>query len=148
MGNKWYEVKVRYSKTVESGADKVVTEVYLMDALSFTEAEAKATEKLEPFMTGVFDLSAVAKKNYAEVHLNGTDGYYFLSTVELTHMDEKSFTEKTTKMRMIVEAADVQSALDITTEKMDDSIMDYRIVGVVETNILDVFLYQEAAMEF
>lgn len=39
---KWFETKVRFDKTMENGTVKKVTEHYLVDALSFTEAEAQS----------------------------------------------------------------------------------------------------------
>ena len=137
----WYEVKVKYGKITQDGMDKIVTEVYLIDSLSFTEAEARATEELEPFVTGVFDIAAVAKKNFSEVHLNGLDGTYFLSTINLVTVSEKDGNEKLTKIRMIVEASSFQDALDITEVKMSSSMLGYHIAGIVETPIMDVFLY-------
>ena len=43
----WFECKIRYEKTMENGMQKKVTEPYLVDALSFTEAEARIIEDTE-----------------------------------------------------------------------------------------------------
>ena len=46
---KWYECKVRYPKP---GHPSKVTETYLVDALYFSEAEAKIIHEITPYSTG------------------------------------------------------------------------------------------------
>ncbi|MTU94460.1 DUF4494 domain-containing protein, partial [Parabacteroides merdae] len=50
----WFECKVSFEKIMENGAQKKVTEPYLVDALSFTEAEARIIEEIRPFVSGEF----------------------------------------------------------------------------------------------
>ena len=63
----WFECKIQYEKTIENGMTKKVTEPYLVDALSFTEAEARITEEITPFMTGEFTVSDIKRANYSEL---------------------------------------------------------------------------------
>lgn len=63
----WFETKVKYNRTLETGAEKTVTEPYLVDALSFTEAEARITEEMQPFVHGDFVVTAVKKVRYDDV---------------------------------------------------------------------------------
>ena len=57
----WFECKIRYDKTQENGSIKKVTEPYLVDALSFTEAEARIIEEMTPFISGEVDVNAVKR---------------------------------------------------------------------------------------
>lgn len=72
----WFECKVRYDKTMENGAIKKVTEPYLVDALSFTEAEARIIEEQTPFISGDFTVNAVKRTKISEIFLTTvpTDG--------------------------------------------------------------------------
>ena len=63
----WFECKIRYEKTMENGMQKKVTEPYLVDALSFTEAEARIIEEMTPFITGEFTVSDIKRANYSEL---------------------------------------------------------------------------------
>ena len=67
MMNKWFECKVKYVKMMENGLEKKVTEPYLVDAISFTEAEKRFIEEIRPFMTGEFEVSDIKRVNYSEV---------------------------------------------------------------------------------
>lgn len=148
MGNNnWFEVKCRYEKMMESGMVKMVTEPYLIDAYSFTEAEARGVEEITPFMEGEFELTAVSKKRFAEVILDYEGDRYFLAVLELIVLDEKSGTEKKTKSRVLAQANNLQGALDAVNKFMDDAPVDYSIYSVAETAIVDVFVYKSAEKE-
>ena len=66
MMNNWFECKVRYDKMMENGLQKKVNEPYMVDALSFTEAEARIIEELTPFISGDFSVSAVKRTKISE----------------------------------------------------------------------------------
>ena len=63
----WFECKIRYEKVMENGMQKKVTEPYLVDALSFTEAEARIIEEMTPFISGEFTVSDIKRANYSEL---------------------------------------------------------------------------------
>lgn len=63
----WFECKIRYEKTMDNGMNKKVTEPYLVDALSFTEAEARIIEEMTPFISGEFTVSDIKRANYSEL---------------------------------------------------------------------------------
>lgn len=70
---------VRYDKTMENGLIKPVNEQYLIDALSFTEAEARTIEELQPYMSGEFTIPQIVKPRISELMLTETeaaDRYY------------------------------------------------------------------------
>ena len=63
----WFECKIRYEKVAENGMNKKVTEPYLVDALSFTEAESRIIEEITPFISGEFTVSDIKRANYSEL---------------------------------------------------------------------------------
>ena len=137
--NNWFEVKIRYEKMHESGIVKMTTESYLVDAWSFTEAEAIGNEELEPYMQGEFQLTAVGRKKYAELILDKGE-YYYEAMIALVTVDEKSGTEKNTNCRILVQADSVYKATESVEELMKKSMVACRIKSVKETPIIDVFL--------
>lgn len=70
MYHSWFESKVRYEKTMENGKNRKVVEPYLVDALSFTEAEARTIEEVTPFISGEFSIMAIKRVAYDDVDTN------------------------------------------------------------------------------
>ena len=56
--SKYYEVKIQYQKMLEDGKGKKVTEQYVVEALSFTEAESRITEEMSAYIADSFDVVA------------------------------------------------------------------------------------------
>lgn len=142
--NDWFECKVRYEKTLENGMIKKVTEPYLVDALSFTEAERRFLEEIKPFMSGEFEVSDIKRAKYAEM-FETTDAdadRWFKAKVAFITLDEKSGAEKKTNQNMLVQASDLRDAVKRLDKGMEGSMVDYEIVSVAETPIMDVFHYQ------
>lgn len=70
----WFETKVRYTKAQEDGSEKPVTEAYVVDALSFTEAESRITDEMAVYVSGEFKVSGISKAAYGEVFFSDMDG--------------------------------------------------------------------------
>ena len=137
----WFECKIQYEKTLENGMTKKVTEPYLVDALSFTEAEARIIEEMTPFMTGEFTVSDIKRANYSELFYSedaSADRWYKAKLVFIT-LDEKSGKEKKTSTMVLVQAIDLRNALKNLDEGMRGSMMDYVIASLQETPLMDVF---------
>ena len=135
----WFETKVRYDKVMENGAQKTVTEAFLVDALSFTEAEARVTKEMEPYITGDFSVSAVKKNKFADVFFkDGGDRWYKVKVAYIT-IDEKTAVEKRSNYFMMVQASDFKGALANFEECMSGTLADYEILSITETAIIDVF---------
>lgn len=140
----WFECGIRYEKTMPSGKDKKVTEQYLVDALSFTEAEARIIEEMKPFITGEFKVKVVKQSNISELFFsnNENDDKWFKCKVGFVTLDDKSGAEKETSSIMMVQAADLRHAITRLDEGMKGTIADYVIISVSRTKIIDVFVYQ------
>jgi hypothetical protein len=141
----WFECKVRYDKLQENGSAKKVTEPYLVDALSFTEAEARITEEQTPFISGEFSVSAVKRTKIAEIFFNEDGDRWFLVKVAYITIDEKSAAEKRTTSLVLVQANNFKEAFDNFLEGMKGTMADYEISSIAETPLMDVYKFKVEA---
>lgn len=147
MMHNWFEGKISYKKVAENGMLKKVTEPYLLDALSFTEAEARLIEEMTPFIEEEFTVSGIKKANYSEVFPSDAeeaDKWYKCKLMFVT-LDEKSGAEKKTATHMLVQASDFRDALKRLDECMKGTMADYEIASITETAIMDVYPYEAEA---
>lgn len=141
----WFECKVRYDKTMEDGKIKRVNEAYMVDALSFTEAERRFLEEITPFMAGEFEVSDIKKAKIAELaeSNDANADRWFKCKVAFITMDEKTGAEKRTCQAILIQATDLRDAVKGLDKLMSGTLGDYVIVSVAETAIMDVFKYQQ-----
>ena len=142
--SKYYEVKIQYQKMQEDGKEKKVTEQYVVEALSFTEAESRIIEEMTPYISGEFDVVSEKIAPYNEIFLSDRtdDDKWFVSKVAFITIDEKTEKEKKQTFRYLVQAATSELALDYTKEMFSHGMSDYSIEAVQDTPTLDVFLYE------
>nr|DAG38339.1 MAG TPA: protein of unknown function DUF4494 [Caudoviricetes sp.] len=121
-----YECGIRYERTMENGMTKKVTELYLVDALSFAEAEGRITKEMEPYISGDFDVVTIKRTNYSEI-VEGlsTADKWFKAKLNFISIDEKSGKEKKQAVHFIVRATDINNAHICVVEHMKGSMMDY-----------------------
>ena len=144
MSATWYECKVKYRKLDEAtGVQKMKTEPFLVDAISYTEAEARITEEISAYLTDSDEIKITNIKvaNYAEIHPFENSDRWFKSRVSLIALDEESGKERKTNLYLLVQANDVKEAFDNTMEVMKDTMGDFTIPAVSESPIMDVFPY-------
>lgn len=141
MGAIWYECKVKYRKIDENGVQKVVNEPYLVDALSYTEAEKRMTEEMVTFTSEEFKITNIKMANYSEIHPFENSDRWFKSKVVLIAYDEESGKERKTSFYLLVQANDIKEAFDNTVEAMKNTMGEYSITAINESPILDVFPY-------
>lgn len=135
----WFECKVRYDKMMENGSVKKVNEPYLVDALTFTEAEARIIEEVSPFISGEFSISAVKKTKISEIFFDDSADKYYMVKVNFVTLDEKSGTEKKTASFILTQATDLEGAIARFKEGMKGTMADYDIASVTETMLMDVY---------
>ncbi|SUB89123.1 Uncharacterised protein [Porphyromonas macacae] len=143
--NSWFECKVTYEKISESGSPKKISESYLVDALSFTEAEERITREISPFVSmGEFTVSNIKRAKIAELFLDPSElaDRYFRCKVLFVTLDEKSGTEKKAPAIMFVKAASLSDAVKKLSEEMDKTLATYEIANVADTSIMDIFPYE------
>ena len=141
--SKYFEVKIQYQKLQEDGKEKKVTEQYVVEAFSFTEAEARIIEEMTPYISGEFDVVSEKIAPYNEIFLSDKSDYdkWFISKVAFITLDEKTAKEKKQTFRYLVQAATSEHALDYTKTMLNQCLSDYSIDSVQDTPTLDVFLH-------
>ena len=122
---KWFICKIRYEKVNEDGLQKKVTEIYVVDALSFSEAEARITEEMKNYISGQFDILNIDPAPFAEI---------FFSDEETADRWYKAVT-------YLVQAGSFDKALKSVNEVMGGTMIDYVTAKIEETKIMDVFEY-------
>jgi hypothetical protein len=130
---------------MENGVQKRVSEPYLVDALSFTEAEARIIEEVKHSVSGEFTVANIKRARIAELFLNETGDRYYRIKVCFITLDEKSGAEKKTAAQMMVQASDIKEAIAGLEEGMKGTMADYVIASVTETMIMDVFPFNPKA---
>lgn len=135
----WFECKVSYMKMMENGMQKKVTEPYLVDALSFTEAEARIIEEIRPFITGEFTVTDIKRARVSELFFNEQGDRFYKIKVYFITLDEKSGAEKKTAAQMLAQASTLKEAIAVLEEGMKGTLADYVIASVAETQLMDVF---------
>lgn len=144
MQSEWFECKVRYDKTLENGLIKKTTETYLVDAISFTEAEKRFIEEITPFMSGEFIVTDIKRARLTDLFNseNLNDDRWYKARVAYITLDEKSGTEKRTVQTSLVQANDLHRALARLDDGMKGTLGEWLIVSIVETAIIDVFKFK------
>ncbi len=137
----YFECKVSYEKTMETGLIKKVAEPYLVDALSHSEAEARIIKEMEPYISGDFTLSTVRRANYSEIFFSEDGDKYYKVKIAFIALDENTGAERKIKANMLAQASDIKEAIAVTEAGMKDMLSDYVIEGVSETMLYDVFNY-------
>lgn len=138
----WFECKVSFDKIMEDGKQKKVTEAYLVDALSFTEAEARIIEEVAPFISGEFTVKDIKRAKISEIFLNENGDRFYKIKVYFIALDAKSLTEKKTAAQMLAQASNLKEAVAVLEEGMKGTLADYKIASVTETQLMDVFPYE------
>ena len=116
----WFETKIRYEKTIDDGSQKKVSESYVVDALSFTEAENTIIEEMSAYISGDFKVTDLKQASYGEIFFSDADSddKWYKCKLQFITIDEKTEKEK---------------------RSMNGTMIDYAIVTVQETQIMDVF---------
>jgi len=137
----WFETKVRLDKVQEDGTQKKVTELYVVEAMSFTEAEAKITAVAKDYTSGEFSVKNITPTSYHEIFFseNSKDDKWYKAKLQFITIDEKTEKEKHQTIYYLVQGSSTESAQKTINEVMGHTMIDYVIVSIVETKILDVF---------
>ena len=130
--NSWFECKVKYDKEIEGGMQKTVSEPYMVDALSFTEAESRILEEMRPFISGEFTVANIKRVKISELFFDESGDRWYKCKVNFITLDEKSGVEKRTASYMMVQAADFKTALENLLKGMKGTMADYEIAPNIE----------------
>ena len=140
--NTWFECKVKYEKIDEqTGKQKKVNLPYLIDAVSYTEAESRIHAEMEQFVSGEFSVPSIKKANYTDLFFYDDGDKWYKCKVMFVSIDEEAGKEKKVANQMLVLASDLKEAYERINESMSGMTVDYDIVAIIESNIADVFPY-------
>ena len=141
----WFETKIRYDKTMEDGQNKKVTEVYTVEALSFTEAESVITEEMSHYASGEFDVKAITRAPYGEVFFSDADSddRWYRARLAFITIDEKTEKEKRSNVVYLMQAATLDKARQYIKDVMAKTMIDYEVVSISETPLFDVFEHKK-----
>lgn len=141
--NFWFEAKVKMDVMQNDGMTKPETFVYLVDALSFKEAEDRVIEECKPFTKGNLDVLAVKRVRLSDILFTDdeTAARWYRVKLMMMTIDEKTQTEKETPVVLMVQASDFEDAVKRLKKEMSGSLIDCRIVNFTETKIEDVYKY-------
>lgn len=143
--NTWFTVKVKFDSQGENGLITPVTEAFLIDALSYAEAEKRILEEVRPYATSnEIEIKDIRKAKIAELFCNEAGDKWYRCKINYIIIDEDKGIEKKAPQIMMVQASDFKDAVDTLIERMKSALGDYEIDTVSETKILDVFFYQVA----
>lgn len=150
MTANWFEAKVKYMKVSEDGKEKKVNEAYLLDAMSYTEAESRITREMESVVSGDYYISSLKKSNITEVvpSEDGTDDRWYKAKVAIIDADEVSGKEKSSFQYYLVAASDIKRALENLEKSLSTFVVPYEIASLADTTFMDVYPYfEETAAE-
>lgn len=149
MNNEWFECKVRFDKTLETGLIKKVTETYMVEALSFTEAESRFIEEMKPYISGDFTVTDIKRARLSEIFesMDAAADRWFKAKVAYITLDEKTGAEKRTNQAVLVQATEFREAVKTLDKGMEGTLGEWVIVSITETTIMDVFHYFKKEQE-
>ena len=137
----WFETRIKYQKMQEDGSEKIVKELYVVDALSCTEAEASIIDEMSYHISGESAVTSAKKAAFDEIFFSDKDDddLWFKAKLQFITIDEKSEKEKRTNVTYLVQAKSLARALRYIDEVMGKTMIDYDVVGLNLTNVMDVF---------
>lgn len=139
----WFECKISYEKVMEDGLQKKVKESYVVDALSFTEAESRIMEEMSSYISGEFTIENINKATYKEVFFSDEElaDRWYRAKLQFITIDEKSEKEKRSNVYYLVQAGTLKGAVANIESVMGTTMVDYVIASVGETQLMDVYEY-------
>lgn len=140
----WFEAKIRYEKTMEDGVPKKVTELYVIDALSWGEAEKRIFKEMSSYVSGELEIIDLKIAQYKEIFFadNDLSDKWYKAKLAFITIDEKKDKEKKTSVCYLVNAGNINSAIKNIEDVMSGTMIDYNTLNVNETSIIDVFEYK------
>ena len=141
----WFECKIRYEKVMEDGLPKKINDVYVVDALSFSEAEERIIEEMSSYISGEIEIVDVKIAPYREVFFadDNLADQWFKAKLSFITIDERTNKEKRTSMMCLVNAGNISSAINNINDVMNGTMIDYVTTSISATKIFDVFEYKK-----
>lgn len=138
----WFEAKLRYTKVNENGGESKTTEVFLLDAVSFTDAESRMIKQAQQMVKGgEFEVKDIKQSNVGEVFYYGNGQWWWKCKISMVNIDEASGREKRMATHCVIMADTIKEAVERLAESLSYVLVPYEVLGVVQSSICDVFQY-------
>lgn len=137
----WFEVKVKYVKVDQDGRERKVGESYLVDAVSFTDAEARIIQQMQQMIRGEFHIDNIKKSNIIEIFPAESGEFWYKARIAIVTIDEKAGKEKKVNNYFLVAADDFKEAFQRLEDGLSYILVPYHTTAMSLSNIVDVFPY-------
>jgi len=137
----WFECKVKYVKVDDDGRERKVSEVYLVDAVTFTDAETRIIQQLQTMVRGEFVVDNIKKSNIVEIFPHENGEWWYKAKIGIVTIDENAGKEKKINNYFLVAADDIKEALQRLEEGLSYVLVPYQTTSLAVCNIIDVFPY-------
>lgn len=143
--NNYFIVKVKYTRQLDNGTFKRVSEPYLVAGFSFTDAEASIYENLGTVIRGEFTVTDIKRVEYHDIfdETGGTADKYFVAKISYESVDMDSDKAKRVTQSFLVGATTIEQATDVIKEELSTLMVDYKIIGITESPIVEIFPIKE-----
>lgn len=143
MTANWFEAKVKYIKVGEDGRERKVSEMYLLDAMSYTEVENRIMREMESVVKGDYYIASLKKSNITELvpSEHETDDRWYKAKIAIIDADEVSGKEKASFQYYLVAAANTDRALENLNRALATFVVPYEVTSIADTQFMDVFPY-------
>ncbi|MEN9969166.1 MAG: hypothetical protein RIR94_1362 [Bacteroidota bacterium] len=141
--NSWFTVKVKYTKQLENGTFKRVSEPYLLAAMTFTDAEARIYEELGSSIRGEFQVTGITRTDLHDIFQYDDAEQWFKCKVTYDRIDEDGEKAKTISQNFLVSAANVKESYERMEESLATLMIDFNVVSITASPIVEIFPYRE-----
>ena len=141
--NTWFKVKVKYTKQLESGSFKRVSEPYLLSAMTFTDAEARIYEELGSFIRGEFSVMGITREDIQDIFQYDDADTWFKCKISYDNIDDEGDKKRTVTQNFLVSAKTVKDSYERIEESLESLMLDYQIISIIASPIVEIFPYKE-----
>ena len=141
--NTWFKVKVKYTKQLESGSFKRVSEPYLLSAMTFTDAEARIYEELGSFIRGEFSVMGISREDIQDIFQYDDADTWFKCKISYENIDDDGDKKRTVTQNFLVSAKTVKDSYERIEESLETLMLDYQIISIIASPIVEIFPYKE-----
>ena len=141
--NTWFKVKVKYTKQLESGSFKRVSEPYLLSATTFTDAEARIYEELGSFIRGEFSVMGITREDIQDIFQYDDADTWFKCKISYDNIDDEGDKKRTVTQNFLVSAKTVKDSYERIEESLETLMLDYQIISIIASPIVEIFPYKE-----
>jgi hypothetical protein len=140
--NNWFTVKVKYTKQMDNGTFKRVSELYLLSAITFTDAEARIYEELGTTIRGEFQVIAIQRVEFNDVFLGSNGDIFEFYQIKISYQDTTDEKSKLITQKYLINATSIENATESIIKELSTMMIDYKIESVIKSNIVDVFSFK------